>query len=96
MDTKLTIEVFTSPTCPHCPAAVRATKTLLDENPELTGQLVWKEMSTMTPEGNSKAREYGIRSVPTIVITTSKGEKIGYVGSPSQKTYLEMVKQAMS
>jgi thioredoxin 1 len=93
--TELKIEVFTSPTCPHCPGAVEATKRLLSENPELDGKVKWEELSTRTPEGSRKAAAYGVRGVPTIVTTNSKGEKGAFVGAPTQKAYLNMIKEMM-
>lgn len=92
---ELTIEVFTSSTCPHCPAAVFATEKLLEEHPELADKVAWKELNTQTPEGTSKARAYGVRGVPTIVITNSRGERGAFVGAPTSKTYLNMIKEMM-
>jgi thioredoxin 1 len=93
---ELKIEVFTSPTCPHCPSAVRATKELLEENPELKEKVAWVEVSTATADGSRRAREYGIRGVPTIIFTNSNGEKGGVVGTPTKKKYLEIIKQMMT
>jgi len=93
--TKLNIEVFTSPTCPHCPAAVYATERLLAENPELAEKISWKEISTRSPEGSRKAKTYGIHSVPTIILTNSKGQKAGFVGAPMRATYLNIVKEML-
>jgi protein-disulfide isomerase len=92
---ELAIEVFTSPTCPHCPGAVIATEELLKNNPELAEKIKWAELSTASVEGSRKAREYGIRSVPTIILTNKKGEKGGYVGAPTQKTYLKIVEEML-
>ena len=91
----LKIEVFTSPTCPNCPAAVRATKELLAANKELGGRVLWKELSTATPQGRRKAAKYGIRSVPTIIMSNSRGGKGGIVGTPTQEKYLEVVREMM-
>lgn len=86
------IEVFTSPTCPHCPAAVKATKELLQKHEELKKEVVWKEMSTGTPRGYNKARTYGISAVPTIILTNLKtNERFGVVGAPSDKKYLDLI-----
>jgi len=88
----LLIEVFTSPTCPHCPAAVKATKELFEKHNELKRDVIWKEMSTGTPAGYNKARTYGISSVPTIIMTNLKtNERFGIVGVPSDKKYLDMI-----
>jgi predicted DsbA family dithiol-disulfide isomerase len=90
---RIKIEVFTSPTCPHCPGAVKATEKLLDENPELQDKVTWKELSTASPKGHSKAKTYGIRSVPTIVVTNSRGEKGAYAGAPTQRHYKDMIEK---
>ena len=92
----LEIEIFTSPMCPHCPAAVRATKELMEKHPELKESVSWKEMSTATPEGAQKARSYGIRGVPTIVIINEKGEKSGLVGAPDVNRYYDVIRKVLS
>ncbi len=87
----LKIEVFTSPRCPHCPSAVKATKQLLKENKKFGGRVKWAELNTATPKGRKKAQSYGIRGVPTIVFTNKKGERGAVTGTPSQKKYLKIV-----
>ena len=93
---ELKIEVFTSPTCSHCPSAVRATKELLEENPQLKVGVEWVEVSMATADGRRKAANYGIHSVPTIVLTNSKGEKGGIVGAPTKKRYLDVINKMMA
>lgn len=92
---ELWIEVFTSRNCPHCPAAVEATKKLLKENPGLREKVKWKQMDTSTREGGNKADKYGIRTVPTIILTNKNGEKGGLRGAPSQRKYLETVHEML-
>ena len=87
----LKIEVFTSPRCPHCPSAVKATKQLLKDNPQLEERIKWQEMNTVTPKGKKRAQAYEIRGVPTIVFTNKEGEKGALTGTPSQRKYLEIV-----
>ncbi|ODS39021.1 MAG: hypothetical protein A7316_00670 [Candidatus Altiarchaeales archaeon WOR_SM1_86-2] len=88
----LKIEVFTSPTCPHCPSAVRATREVLNENPELKRRIEWREMNTVKPNARRKARSHGIRGVPTIILTNTKtGETAGITGTPCKKRYLEVI-----
>ncbi len=90
------IEVFTSPTCPHCPAAVKATKGLFEKYNELKKDVVWKEVNTGTHAGSSKARTYGISSVPTIIMTNLKThERFGVGGAPNDKKYLDMIYKAL-
>ncbi len=65
------IELFTSPTCPHCPPAKKAlVETARKAGVELT------EYSTATPQGIQKAREYGVASVPTAIVV---GEKRSFI-----------------
>ncbi len=90
--TDLEIEVFTSPTCPHCPAAIKVTKEILDKNPELKARVEWREMNTAKSHAKRRARNYGIRSVPTIILTNTKtGEKSGVTGAPSSRKYLKII-----
>lgn len=90
------IEVFTSPTCPHCPSAVKATKQLFENHPELKKDVMWEEISTASPIGYKKARNYGIQAVPTIIISNlNTNEKFGITGTPSEKKYLEMIYKVM-
>ena len=56
------IEVFTSPTCPHCPGALEMAKQLAMQMPGI--QVV--ELSTATPQGYAKAAFYDVQAVPTI------------------------------
>lgn len=92
----LLIEVFTSPTCSHCPAAVKATKELFEKHNELKSDVVWKEVSTGTPSGYNKARSYGILSVPTIIMTNLKtNERFGITGVPSDKKYIDMIHKGL-
>ena len=88
---ELKIEIFTSPNCPHCPHAVKATKDLLKEDKQLKDRIKWVEVNTMTSKGRKRAQRYGIRSIPTIVLTNKMGVKGGIAGTPSQRKYLEVV-----
>jgi predicted DsbA family dithiol-disulfide isomerase len=91
----LKIEVFTGPRCPNCPHAVKATKKLLKDNPKLRERVKWVEVSTGTRRGQKRAQRYGIRSVPTIILTNKNGEKRGVRGTPSQDRYLDYVYQML-
>ncbi len=88
---ELKIEVFTSPTCPHCPAAVRATRELLAKYPGLEGRVKWSEVSTATSRGRKRAQSYEIRGVPTIILTNEAGEKGGITGAPGPDKYVKIV-----
>jgi glutaredoxin len=85
------IEIFTSPTCPYCPGAVKAAREFAKGNDV---QVV--ENSTATMQGSKRAEEYDVRSVPTLVITgPGSSERIGYVGIPSQSGLKKMVNIAL-
>lgn len=59
------VEVFHSPTCPHCPKAISL---LRDVKSELGDVLEVEEVNVIYPEGRDRALSYGISAVPTIVI----------------------------
>jgi len=78
------IEVFTSPTCPHCPQALSMAKELAAQMP---GIQVF-EISTGTPQGFAKAALYGVKAVPTVFIN----RKRAFVGAPPS---IEALRQAL-
>ena len=61
---KAIVYLFTSPTCPNCPAAKRFIRDFRKERSDF----VLKELSTATHEGSKKARKFGVMSVPTFII----------------------------
>jgi small redox-active disulfide protein 1 len=83
MKNMASIELFTSPTCPHCPSAKELVRKVSKEL-----KINAKEYSTATKEGSRKANSYGIMSVPTIIIKGSK-EIIGLRGTPSREKLIE-------
>ncbi|MCX9012624.1 MAG: thioredoxin family protein [Candidatus Methanoperedens sp.] len=68
------IEVFTSPTCPHCPRALAMAKQLAAQVPGI--QVV--EQSTATSQGYAKAALYKVQAVPTVFINGKRA----FVGAP--------------
>ena len=79
---KSIVQVFTSPTCPHCPPTKKLVETVANERDDV----IYQEMSTATPEGSAGAQKYGIMSVPTIIITGPGSEQpIGIAGLPPRK-----------
>jgi glutaredoxin len=86
------IEVFTSPTCPHCPSAKKAVMKFAEGKDYI--KIV--ETSTATHEGQKRARQYEVRSVPTLFVTSSSyPDKIGYVGVPSENGLKKMTDIAL-
>ena len=61
---ELLLELFTSPTCPHCPAAKRITENVVKQ---MEGALLI-ERDVSSPENADVAARYGIQGVPTIII----------------------------
>lgn len=84
----LKIEIFTSPTCPYCPSAVKLAKELLKERNDF--KIV--ESSTGTEYGRKRAQSFDVRSVPTLFITgPATNDRIGYVGVPSKNSLNKML-----
>ena len=89
---KAKIEIFTSPTCPHCPKAVKKAEELAKERDDIK----ILEISTATKNGQKKARELNVRSVPTLFITGPGYEdRIGHVGVPSRNALEKMIAIAL-
>jgi thioredoxin 1 len=78
------IEIFTSPTCPHCPKALEMARHLAMEMPGI--QVV--EQSTATPQGFARAAFYGVQAVPTVFINGKRA----FVGAPPS---MEALRQAV-
>lgn len=74
--------LFTSPTCPHCPAAKQAAA----EVAKSRNDVVFEELSTALPKTQKKAQKYEIRSVPTFIINgPAFSENIGLAGVQSKE-----------
>ncbi len=87
------IEVFTSPTCPHCPAAKRVAEELSAERNDV--KVV--ETSTYSSKGQKRAKSLEVRSVPTIFVTSNEyNGRIGHVGIPSKDSLNKMINIALS
>lgn len=78
------IEVFTSPTCPHCPRALSMAKQLAAQ---VSGVQV-VEQSTATPQGYAKAAFCNVQAVPTVFINGKRA----FVGAPPS---MEALKDAV-
>lgn len=76
---KATVNVFFSPTCPHCPSAKNLAREISKERDDIDV----KEINTMTQEGSMLANQFGIMSVPTIIIL-GNDQPIGMTGTPSK------------
>ena len=87
-----TIEVFTSPTCPHCPSAVKLAKELAKERDDI--RVI--ESSTVTAQGQKRAQKYGIMTVPTVLVSgPSHPQKIGLQGTPPKSSLIKAVEASL-
>ena len=83
---KVKIELFTSPMCPHCPAAKRVVEEVANEMPDAVEVEYINVM-----ENPQKAVEYGIMAVPTIVING----KVEFIGAPTKEALIEAIKKRL-
>ncbi len=65
---------FKTPMCPNC----EEIQEWIEENPKVKG--MGEEVDATTKEGREKAKEYGVKGVPTIIFT-KKGESVATAGS---------------
>jgi small redox-active disulfide protein 1 len=86
---ELLLELFTSPTCPHCPGAKRVAENVVGQ---LSGALLI-ERDISIPEDAAIAAAYGVKGVPTIVVN-GKYKMVGVPGSADELfSHLQNVKQ---
>lgn len=80
------IKVFTTLTCPHCPAAATMAQKFAVENSLIRAEAI---DANEFPE---LAIKYGVMGVPKVVIN----EKIEFVGAVPEEAFLEQVLKAIS
>ncbi|WP_292888213.1 thioredoxin family protein [Methanobrevibacter sp. UBA212] len=74
------VEVFSTSTCPHCPAAIEAAEKAKDKLGESIDVEAIKIDDPNNPENRQRAIDYQIMAVPTIVIN---GDVV-FVGAPTE------------
>lgn len=74
------VEVFSTSTCPHCPAAIDAAEKAKDKLGESIDVEAIKIDDPNNPENRQRAIDYQIMAVPTIVIN---GDVV-FVGAPTE------------
>ena len=79
IDRPLTIRVFSTPTCPHCPRAVTLAHEIAWANPQVTAYAI---EATAYPD---LAREYRVTGVPKTVI----GDTTEILGAVPEDTFVE-------
>jgi small redox-active disulfide protein 1 len=78
----VTLELFTSKTCPHCPAAKEVAAKVKEK---IGDDLDYQDLDV--DENMEKAMEYGIMAVPTLVID---GE-VAFTGAPRTKELYQAI-----
>src|SRR3989338_3640398 len=85
---KIRIEIYTSVTCPHCPSA----RKLMEELNKEIDDLETEEFIVNTPEGNERAKQMNVKSVPMIFLQgIGKKDVFVFTGTPSKNRILEAV-----
>jgi len=85
---KSKVEVFTSPTCPHCSSAAKLVREIGKERDDV--RVV--ETSTATGYGQKRAKQLGIMAVPSVFVSgPAYAEHIGFKGLPSKKGLLKAI-----
>ncbi len=79
----VTIELFTSPTCPYCPPAREIVYKVAMQLEKQGEDVTLNEYNVYAREGSVKASEYGITHVPEIVIYNNPEKKIIMGETPS-------------
>lgn len=74
------VEVFSTSTCPHCPAAIDAAEKAKDKLGEAIDVEAIKIDDPNNPENRQRAIDYQIMAVPTIVINGD----VMFVGAPTE------------
>lgn len=85
------VEVFSTSTCPHCPAAIDAAEKAKDKLGDSIEVESVKIDDPNSPENRQRAVDYQIMAVPTIVID---GE-VSFIGAPSDAELLEKLESLL-
>jgi len=86
VDEEVNIKVFVTPTCPHCPGAVRTAHDFAVANDNITGEMIESQ------EFMELSQEYGVRGVPQININ---GTDAQFTGARPPQQFLDEVKNAL-
>ena len=85
------VEVFSTSTCPHCPAAIDAAQKAKDQLGDKIDVESIKIDDPSNPENRQRAIDYQIMAVPTVVID---GE-VSFVGAPSDAELIEKLESLL-
>ncbi len=82
----VTLEVFTSHSCPYCPVAVEVAEKVMQN---FGDEVEYSHLNV--DENMDKVREYQIMSVPTVVING----KTAFIGAPDEEELTKKLKKAI-
>ncbi|WP_458404841.1 thioredoxin family protein [Methanobrevibacter sp.] len=85
------VEVFSTSTCPHCPAAIAAAETAKDKLGDQIDVESVKIDDPNNPDNRQRAIDYQIMAVPTIVIDGD----VAFVGAPSDVELIEKLESLL-
>lgn len=74
------VEVFSTSTCPHCPAAIEAAQKAKDKLGDAIDVEAIKIDDPANPDNRQRAMDYQIMAVPTIVVNGD----VTFVGAPTE------------
>ena len=74
------VEVFSTSTCPHCPAAIDAAEKAKDKLGDAIDVESVKIDDPNQPENRQRAIDYQIMAVPTVVVNGD----VTFVGAPTE------------
>ncbi len=83
IDKNIHIQVFVTPTCPHCPTAVIYAHKIAERNDKVVGEMI---EATTFPDLSQK---YGVRGVPKIIIN----ETHEFVGAQPLDVFLDTIEK---
>ncbi|MBQ8018611.1 MAG: thioredoxin family protein [Methanobrevibacter sp.] len=85
------VEVFSTSTCPHCPAAIDAAEKAKDKLGDAIDVESIKIDDMENPDNRKRAMDYQIMAVPTVVID---GE-VTFVGAPSEQELIDALESKL-
>lgn len=85
------VEVFSTSTCPHCPAAIDAAEKAKNKLGDAIDVESIKIDDMEHPDNRQRAMDYQIMAVPTVVID---GE-VSFVGAPSEDELIEKLESLL-
>ena len=85
------VEVFSTSTCPHCPAAIDAAQKAKDKLGDQIDVESVKIDDPENPDNRQRAMDYQIMAVPTVVID---GE-VSFIGAPSENELIEKLESLL-